>query len=116
MAAYVIMDVKVKDAAGYEEYRRAGSPSVPQYGGKYIVRGGRVDVLEGESPPNRVIVIEFADLRPSQALVQLTRVPGGPQGPPCSSRLKSAHRGRGLSHSAISLSSRREWPTLGGGE
>jgi uncharacterized protein (DUF1330 family) len=60
MAAYVIMDVKVKDAAGYDEYRRAGSPSVPQYGGKYIVRGGRVDVLEGESPPNRIIVIEFA--------------------------------------------------------
>jgi uncharacterized protein (DUF1330 family) len=59
MAAYVIMDVKVKDAAGYEEHRRAGSPSVPQYGGKYIVRGGRVDVLEGDSPPNRIIVIEF---------------------------------------------------------
>jgi len=60
MAAYVIMDVNVKDAAGYEEYRRAGSPSVPQYGGKYIVRGGKVDVLEGDSPPNRIIVIEFA--------------------------------------------------------
>src|SRR5262245_36181576 len=59
MAAYVIMDVKVKDAAGYEEYRRAGSPSVPQYGGRYIVRGGRVHVLEGDSPPNRIIVIEF---------------------------------------------------------
>ena len=60
MAAYVIMDVKVRDVAGYEEYRRAGSPSVPQYGGKYIVRGGRVDVLEGDSPPKRIIVIEFA--------------------------------------------------------
>jgi uncharacterized protein (DUF1330 family) len=59
MAAYVIMDVKVQDAAGYEEYRRAGSPSVPQHGGKYIVRGGRVDVLEGDSPPSRIIVIEF---------------------------------------------------------
>src|SRR5215510_14706946 len=60
MAAYVIMDVKVKDAVGYEEYRRAGSPSVPQYGGKYIVRGGRVGVVEGDSQPNRIIVIEFA--------------------------------------------------------
>jgi uncharacterized protein (DUF1330 family) len=59
MAAYVIFDVEVQDAAGYEEYRQAGSPSVPPYGGKYIVRGGRVEVLEGTWRPSRVIVIEF---------------------------------------------------------
>ena len=59
MAAYVIFDVNVQDAAGYEEYRQAGSPSVPQHGGKYIVRGGRAEVLEGNWRPGRVIVIEF---------------------------------------------------------
>ncbi len=59
MAAYVIFDVKVQDAAGYEEYRQAGSPSVSRHGGKYLVRGGRVEVLEGDWEPSRVIVIEF---------------------------------------------------------
>ncbi len=59
MAAYVIFDVKVRDAAGYEEYRQAGSPSVPRHGGKYLVRGGRVEVLEGDWRPSRVVVIEF---------------------------------------------------------
>ena len=62
MAAYVVFDVTVQDAAGYEEYRRAGSPSVSQYGGKYVVRGGRVDVLEGDWRPSRVVVIEFASV------------------------------------------------------
>ncbi len=59
MAAYVVFDVKVQDAAGYEVYRQAGSPSVPQYGGKYLVRGSRVEVLEGTWRPSRVVVIEF---------------------------------------------------------
>ena len=59
MAAYVIFDVNVQDAAGYEKYRRAGSPSVSEYGGKYIVRGGRCEVLEGDWRPNRIIVLEF---------------------------------------------------------
>ena len=60
MAAYVILDAKVQDAAGYAEYVKAGSPSVPQYGGEYIARGGKVEVLEGSWQPNRIVVIEFA--------------------------------------------------------
>jgi uncharacterized protein (DUF1330 family) len=59
MPSYVILDVNVQDAVGYEQYRQAGSPSVPQYGGKYIVRGGEVEVLEGEWRPERLVVIEF---------------------------------------------------------
>jgi len=59
MAAYVMLDVNVQDATGYEEYRRAGSPSVSRHGGKYIVRGGKVEVLEGDWRPNRLVVIEF---------------------------------------------------------
>ena len=59
MAAYVIFDINVQEAIGYEEYRQAGSPSVSQHGGKYIVRGGKVEVLEGDWRPNRVVVIEF---------------------------------------------------------
>src|SRR5262245_55004820 len=59
MAAYVIFDVTIHDAAGYDEYRRASTPSVLQYGGKHIVRGGTIEVLEGGWRPNRIAVIEF---------------------------------------------------------
>ena len=61
MTAYVILDVKIHDAEGYVAYVKAGTSSVPQYGGKYIVRGGKVEVLEGPWQPNRMIVIEFAN-------------------------------------------------------
>ena len=59
MPAYFILDAKIHDAAVYNEYVKAGSPSVPQYGGKYIARGGRVEVLEGDWQPNRIVIIEF---------------------------------------------------------
>ena len=59
MAAYFILDTEVRDPAGYAEYVKAGSPSVQQYGGKYIARGAKVEVLEGDWQPNRIVVIEF---------------------------------------------------------
>jgi uncharacterized protein (DUF1330 family) len=59
MAAYVIVDINITDPAGYEEYRRLGPPTVAAYGGKFIVRGGKVEVLEGEWRPERLVVLEF---------------------------------------------------------
>lgn len=59
MAAYVIVDVEVKDAAGYEEYRKRVPQTIAQYGGRYLVRGGRFEKLEGDWTPNRVVVLEF---------------------------------------------------------
>ena len=59
MAAYFILDAKVQNPAGYAQYVKAGSPSVHQYEGKYIARGAKVEVLEGDWQPNRLVVIEF---------------------------------------------------------
>jgi uncharacterized protein (DUF1330 family) len=59
MAAYFILDTKIHDPAGYAHYVEAGSPSVQQYGGKYIARGAKVEVLEGDWQPNRIVMIEF---------------------------------------------------------
>lgn len=59
MAAYVIVDVEVKDAAAYEEYRKRVPPTIAQYGGRYLVRGGRFEKLEGDWTPSRVVVLEF---------------------------------------------------------
>lgn len=59
MPAYVIAHVKVKDPVRYEDYKRGAEASIRQYGGKYIARGGKVDVLEGEWKPARLVLLEF---------------------------------------------------------
>jgi uncharacterized protein (DUF1330 family) len=56
MAAYVIVDIDVKDAAGYEEYKKLAPPSIAAYGGKYLVRGGNVEILEGDWSPKRFVI------------------------------------------------------------
>jgi uncharacterized protein (DUF1330 family) len=62
MAGYVIANVDVKDQAGYEEYRKLVPATVAKYGGKYVVRGGVVEKLEGAWQPKRVVVLEFASV------------------------------------------------------
>jgi uncharacterized protein (DUF1330 family) len=61
MTAYVLVDVEVTDAARYDEYRTLAAKSVEQYGGRYLVRGGASEVLEGERVPRRLVVLEFPD-------------------------------------------------------
>jgi uncharacterized protein (DUF1330 family) len=59
MAAYVIVDVTIKDPVRYEDYKKMAAPTIAAYGGKYVVRGGRVEALEGEWRPGRLVVLEF---------------------------------------------------------
>jgi uncharacterized protein (DUF1330 family) len=59
MPAFVIVDITVKDPATYEEYKRLTPPSIAQYGGRYVVRGGTTTVLEGDWRPTRIVVLEF---------------------------------------------------------
>jgi uncharacterized protein (DUF1330 family) len=62
MAAYVIADIEITEPAGYEEYRRRVAATVAQYGGRYLVRGGATDTLEGDWRPGRLVVIEFPSM------------------------------------------------------
>jgi uncharacterized protein (DUF1330 family) len=62
MAAYLISDVTVKDAAAFEIYRTRAAASIAQYGGRYLVRGGPIERLEGGWAPRTVIVVEFSDV------------------------------------------------------
>ena len=59
MAAYVIYQGEVLDPDRYEEYKARAAESILAAGGKYLVRGGDVDVLEGEPPVGRTVVLEF---------------------------------------------------------
>ena len=59
MAAYVILDINVIDATRYEDYKRLASASIARHGGKYLVRGGKQEPLEGSFDLDRVVVLEF---------------------------------------------------------
>ena len=59
MPAYIIVDVNIHDLAQYEEYKRLTPASVTAFGGKFIVRGGATETLEGDWQPGRIVVLEF---------------------------------------------------------
>ena len=67
MAAYVIADVTVKNPDVYAEYRSQVLATVTKYGGRFLVRGGACEVVEGEWRPGRVVVIEFPDMAAAKA-------------------------------------------------
>ncbi len=59
MPAYIIVDVEVTDPIQYEDYKKLAAATVEAYDGRYIVRGGTAEQLEGDRTPNRIVVLEF---------------------------------------------------------
>ena len=59
MAAYIIVDVEITDPVRYAEYIRVVPPTIAKYGGRFLVRGGNAETLEGSWKPGRVVVVEF---------------------------------------------------------
>ena len=62
MAAYIIVEMEVTDPVGILEYRKLAEASVTAYGGRFVVRGGRTEALEGGWKPKRIVVLEFPDV------------------------------------------------------
>ncbi len=60
MAAYVIVDVEVHDPDAYREYTAQVPATLERYGGRFVVRGGAAETVEGDWNPQRVVVLEFA--------------------------------------------------------
>jgi len=60
--AYIIADVTVTDPAAMEEYRKLVPATLAPYGGRFVVRGGAHQTLEGDWKPNRLVVLEFPSL------------------------------------------------------
>lgn len=67
MPAYVIVDIKVTDPGVYEDYKKLAAPTIAEHGGRYLVRGGEVEVLEGSRRPGRTVVLEFPDARAAKS-------------------------------------------------
>lgn len=69
MTAFVILDIEVTDPTGYEDYKKLAAPSLEPYGGKYVVRGGKVDNLEGDWSPTRIVMIQFESVEKGRAWI-----------------------------------------------
>lgn len=62
MAAYLIVDITVLDEQRYADYRARVTDSIRQYGGEYLVRGGKLERLEGDWQPSRLVVVKFQSI------------------------------------------------------
>jgi uncharacterized protein (DUF1330 family) len=62
MPAYVIVETDIHDPEQYEQYKAASPAAVAGGGGRFLVRGGELVVLEGDWEPTRLVVLEFEDL------------------------------------------------------
>ncbi len=62
MPAYVIVEVKVSDPEQYKQYMALSPGAIAAAAGKFLVRGGQCETMEGDWHPNRIVVLEFADL------------------------------------------------------
>lgn len=76
MTAYVIVDINVNDPVRYEEYKKLAAPTVELYGGKYIARGGKTEVLEGDWSPNRLVILQFGSMEQAKKWLSSTEYAG----------------------------------------
>lgn len=67
MAAYLVVDIEISNPAQFEEYRKLAPAAIAKYGGRYIIRGGAYEVLEGEWKPQRLTIVEFDSMEKAKA-------------------------------------------------
>ncbi|WP_333818894.1 DUF1330 domain-containing protein [Ohtaekwangia sp.] len=67
MKAYIIVDVNITDPALYEDYKKLTPGSLIPYEGKFIVRGGMTETLEGDWIPGRIVILEFPSVEKARA-------------------------------------------------
>ena len=62
MPAYLIANIDVTDSEGFKKYQEAVPATIEKHGGKYMVRGGEVEPMEGDWKPKRMVVLEFPNM------------------------------------------------------
>ena len=67
MRAYLIAELEVTDPARYDEYGRRVLATIEKFGGRFVVRGGSVEALEGGWQPARLVMVEFPSLERARA-------------------------------------------------
>jgi uncharacterized protein (DUF1330 family) len=67
MPAYIVLNVTVREREAYDRYKQLAAQSVAAYGGRYLVRGGATETLEGQWHPSRFVILEFPSLKQGRA-------------------------------------------------
>ena len=67
MPAYIVVEINVRDAETYERYKQLAPPSIAAHGGRYVIRGGKVETLEGAWQPKRFVMLEFPSAAQARA-------------------------------------------------
>jgi len=73
MPAYVIVETDIHDPERYEQYTAASPGAVEAGGGRFVVRGGELAVLEGDWQPKRLVVLEFESLEAAKRFYESDR-------------------------------------------
>jgi uncharacterized protein (DUF1330 family) len=70
MAAYMIVDNEITDPEGFREYQKRVGSTLESYGGKFLVRGGKYETLEGDWHFHRLILLEFPSVEQARRWYQ----------------------------------------------
>ena len=66
-SAYIIANVEVTNPTQYEDYKKWSSAAMQAHGAEVCVRGGKIEVLEGDWEPQRIVVLKFASVEAAKA-------------------------------------------------
>ena len=67
MSAYLIADVEITNESVYAQYRERMTPTLDAYGGKFVARGGEIEVIGGSWNPQRLAIVAFDNMEQARA-------------------------------------------------
>jgi uncharacterized protein (DUF1330 family) len=67
MSAYLIAQIRVRDWEAYKQYTARTPAIIAKHGGRFLVRGGETEILEGEVTGRRIVVLEFPSMDAARA-------------------------------------------------
>ncbi|MBX2838312.1 MAG: DUF1330 domain-containing protein [Gammaproteobacteria bacterium] len=70
MSAYIVCDVTVKDRNTLREYLELSEHTLAQYGGKFLVQAGEIEVIEGDWNPKVIVIAEFPSMEKAKQWYQ----------------------------------------------
>ncbi len=90
MKGYLFAEIEITDPEAYKQYMQLAPPAIAAFGGRYLVRGGEPELIEGEPPPKRTVLLEFESPAHARAFLR------SPQYQKAAAIRRRASRGRFL--------------------